>query len=62
MNRSRLRRYALRAVAAVSLGIGVAVVAGGIASADTTPTTYGKVLPVSSQFGAVSTTEDTSWT
>lgn len=62
MNRSRLRRYVVRVVAAVSLGIGVAVVAGGIASADTTTTTYGKVLPVNFQPGAVNTTDDTSWT
>jgi hypothetical protein len=29
----------------VSLGVGVVVVAGGIANAGTTPTVYGKVLP-----------------
>jgi hypothetical protein len=55
MNRDRLRRYALRVVAAVSLGVGVVVVAGGIANAGTTPTMYGKVVHESAA-------TDTSWT
>jgi hypothetical protein len=55
MNRGRLRRYALRVVAAVSLGVGVVVVAGGIANAGTTHVTYGKVVhPVTAQ--------DATWT
>jgi hypothetical protein len=56
MNRGRLRRYALRVVAAVSLGVGVVVVAGGIANAGTTPhVTYGKIVrPV--------TAEEATWT
>jgi hypothetical protein len=45
MNRDRLRRYALRVVAAVSLGIGAFVIVGGVAQAATAPTvTYGKLL------------------
>jgi len=52
MNRGRLRRYAVRVVAAVSLGIGVVVVAGGIANASTAPTTtVGRVLVVSDETG-----------
>jgi hypothetical protein len=35
MNRGRLRRYALRVVAAVALGVGLLVTATGIAHADT---------------------------
>jgi hypothetical protein len=56
MNRGRLRRYAVRVVAAVSLGIGVVVVAGGIANAATQTTTVGKVLPVHQV-----TAEETIW-
>lgn len=45
MNRGRLRRYVLAVVAAVSVGVGAFVVAGGIANASTVPTTsYGRVL------------------
>lgn len=59
MNRGRLRRYALRVVAAVSLGVGVVVViAGGIANAGTTPTMYGKVI----QHPGTVTATDTTWT
>lgn len=57
MNRGRLRRYALRVVAAVSLGVGVVVIAGGIANASTTSIVYGKVIQHS---GAV-TAAETSW-
>ena len=35
MNRGRLRRYALRVLAAASLGVALIVTAGGIAHADT---------------------------
>ncbi len=34
MNRHRLRRYALRAAAAASVGLGLLVVTGGVAQAD----------------------------
>jgi hypothetical protein len=45
MNRGRLRRRALRVVAAVALAVGV-VVTGGVANAAVTPdTAYGRVLP-----------------
>ncbi len=57
MNRGRLRRYVVRVVAAVSLGVGVVVIAGGIANAATTPVTVGKVLP-----GHQVTADDTVWT
>jgi hypothetical protein len=61
MDRGRLRRYALRVVAAVSLGVGVVVVAGGIANAGTIPTTtYGKILPVQTAPGTASP-DDASW-
>jgi hypothetical protein len=60
MNRGKLRRYALRVVAAVSLGVGVVVIAGGIANAGTTPTTYGKVIQTH-QSGTM-TASETSWT
>jgi len=56
MNRGRLRRYAVRVVAAVSLGVGVVVVASGIANAGTQTTTVGKVLPVHQV-----TAEETIW-
>ena len=50
MNRGRLRRYALRVVAAVSLGIGAIVIAGGVAQAATTPDVmYGKVIYTDNQ-------------
>jgi hypothetical protein len=58
MNRDRLRRYALRVVAAVSLGVGVVVIAGGIANAGTTPTVYGKVI----QHPGTVTANETIWT
>jgi hypothetical protein len=35
MNRGRLRRYALRVLAAASLGVALIITAGGIAHADT---------------------------
>jgi len=35
MNRGRLRRYALRVLAAAALGVALIVTAGGIAHADT---------------------------
>jgi hypothetical protein len=62
MNRGRLRRYALRIVAAVSLGIGALVIAGGVAQASTTDTdtTYGRVLPVQETTDGYST-DDASW-
>ncbi len=56
MNRGRLRRYAVRVVAAVSLCVGVAVVAGGIANAATVPVTVGKVLPAHQV-----TADETTW-
>jgi hypothetical protein len=56
MNRGRLRRYAVRVVAAVSLGVGVVVVASGIANAGTQTTTVGKVLPTHQV-----TAEETIW-
>lgn len=43
MNRGRLRRYALRVLAAASLGVALIITAGGIAHADTitgTDSTY----------------------
>jgi hypothetical protein len=58
MNRGRLRRYALRVVAAMALGLGVAVVAGGVANADTVQPIYGKVLPAH-QTGV--SADDTTW-
>jgi Na+/glutamate symporter len=48
MNRGRLRRYALRVLAAASLGVGLVVAATGIAHADTltapSSATHGKVV------------------
>jgi hypothetical protein len=35
MNRGRLRRYALRVLAAAALGVALIITAGGIAHADT---------------------------
>jgi hypothetical protein len=58
MNRGRLRRYALRVVAAVSLGISVVVIAGGIANAGTTTTMYGKTVP---HRDPVATPNETIW-
>jgi len=61
MNRGRLRRYALRVVAAVSLGAGLAVIAGGVAQATTAPpTVYGKVLPAQQRPGQL-TADETTW-
>jgi hypothetical protein len=48
MNRGRLRRYALRVLAAASLGVALIITAGGIAHADTLSgsdtTSVGKVV------------------
>ncbi|TML22280.1 MAG: hypothetical protein E6G35_15950 [Actinobacteria bacterium] len=61
MNRGRLRRYALRVVAAVSLGAGLAVLAGGVAQATTTPpTVYGKVIPAQHLPGEM-VADETTW-
>ena len=61
MNRGRLRRYALRVVAAVSLGAGVAVITSGVAQATTTqPTVYGTVLPADHATGRM-TADETTW-
>ncbi len=54
MNRGRLRRYALRVLAAASLGVGLVVTATGIAHADTLTgpdtTSVGKVVQESPGF------------
>jgi hypothetical protein len=63
MNRGRLRRYALRVVAAVSLGVGAIVIAGGVAQAstsDTSDTTYGRTLTVQETTDGYSASE-ISW-
>jgi hypothetical protein len=62
MNRGRLRRYVLAVVAAVSVGVGAFVVAGGIANADTIPaTTYGKVLTTHSGGTGTSSADEVTW-
>jgi hypothetical protein len=60
MNRGRLRRYALRVVAALALGLGVAVVAGGVANATTVQPIYGKLIPSQEQEAGVSA-DETTW-
>jgi hypothetical protein len=60
MNRGRLRRYALRVVAAVSLGVAAIVIAGGVAQASTTETTFGRTLPVQETTDGYSASE-VSW-
>ena len=63
MNRGRLRRYALRVLAAASLGVALIITAGGIAHADTLtgpdPSSVGKV--VQSPAGVTAPAE-TVWT
>jgi hypothetical protein len=62
MNRGRLRRYALRVVAAVSLGIGAVVIAGGVAQAATTPSvSYGKILPAHQEVTGTFAPSETVW-
>ena len=61
MNRGRLRRYALRVLAAASLGVALIVTAGGIAHAETfngpDSTSFGRVIQ--SRDGAASAAEVT---
>ncbi len=62
MNRGRLRRYALRVLAAASLGVALIITAGGIAHADTLSgtdtTSVGKVIHSPS---GVSAPAETLW-
>jgi len=62
MNRGRLRRYALRVLAAASLGVALIITAGGIAHADTLTgsdsSSVGKVVHQPSQ---VSPATETGW-
>ena len=60
MNRGRLRRYALRVLAAASLGVALIVTAGGIAHADTfnSPTpSFGRTITPPGQ----ASTEESVW-
>jgi len=61
MNRGRLRRYALRVLAAASLGVSLVVAGSGIAHADTftgpNPTYHGKVIHPA----GTSTADETVW-
>jgi hypothetical protein len=56
MNRGRLRRYALRVLAAASLGVALIVTAGGIAHADTFNTpdapSFGRTITPAGQASA----------
>jgi hypothetical protein len=62
MNRGRLRRYVLAVVAAVSVGVGAFVVAGGIANASEVPTTtYGKVLQTSPGGAGQLNAQESTW-
>ena len=65
MNRGRLRRYALRVLAAASLGVALIATAGGIANAGTisggtVPTTVIRVIPGYAPAGEV-TANDYGW-
>jgi hypothetical protein len=61
MNRGRLRRYALRVLAAASLGVALIVTAGGIAHADTfggtDSTSVGRTITPPGQMSA----EEVTW-
>lgn len=62
MNRGRLRRYAVRVLAAAALGVALIATAGGIAHADTitgpAPSVIGRVVP---QPAGVATADETVW-
>jgi hypothetical protein len=62
MNRGRLRRYALRVLAAASLGVALIITAGGIAHADTlTGTDSSSVGKVIQTPAGVSAPAETTW-
>jgi hypothetical protein len=66
MNRGRLRRYALRVLAAASLGVALIITAGGIAHADTItgpdPTYVGRTItPPGDASPGQASADETTW-
>ena len=62
MNRGRLRRYALRVLAAASLGVALIVTAGGIAHADTITGTDSTHIGRTITPPGYASAEETIWT